>query len=141
MVHSQPPPDLHEACAVPFRIRDQRIEFCLVSPERTSRWEFPHTLIAAGETPLEAVLRCAQGSTGFACHSARKDPLDDVVTRQNRRLVQLTAYLLEVQSTPEDASRHRIRWCFAEEARARIRRKPMRRLIDLAVRHQTGQSP
>jgi hypothetical protein len=48
--------------------------------------------------------------------------------------VQLVAYLFEVDDPESSQHSRRIRWCFAEEARARIRRKPMRRLIDLALR-------
>jgi 8-oxo-dGTP pyrophosphatase MutT (NUDIX family) len=128
-----------EACAVPYRIRDKRLEFCLVSAQRTSRWEFPHTTIAAGESPLQAACRCVLETTGLVCHPTNQEPLDDVRATQNQRLVKLTAFLLEVQPVETTDTGHRIKWCFAEEARARIRRKPMRRLIDLALRRQTGQ--
>jgi ADP-ribose pyrophosphatase YjhB (NUDIX family) len=115
------------------------VEFCLVSTERTSRWELPHTEIAEGESSLEAAYRCVLEQTGLACRTGQQEPLDDVMATQNRRLVQVVAYLLEAQPGGNGAP-HRIRWCLAEEARARIRRKPMRRLIDLAVRRQAGQA-
>jgi 8-oxo-dGTP pyrophosphatase MutT (NUDIX family) len=127
----------HEACAVPFRLREQRIEFCLVSAERSSRWEFPHTLIAENETPDQAARRCVMEQAGLPSHAEKQEQLDDFKTTQNERRVRFTAYLLEVDSAGSTKSQHRVRWCFAEEARARIRRKPMRRLIDLAMRRQT----
>jgi 8-oxo-dGTP pyrophosphatase MutT (NUDIX family) len=129
----------HEACAIPYRITDQRMEFCLISAQRTSRWEFPHTPIGASELPLEAAYRCTLEQAGLVCRRAKQEPLDEVLATQNRRQVKLTAYLLEVESAGVAESGFRIRWCFAEEARARIRRKPMRRLIDLALRQQPGQ--
>jgi hypothetical protein len=39
------------------------------------------------------------------------------------------------------ASAQRRRWCQAEEARAWIRRKPLRRLIDLALRRLKDRQP
>jgi 8-oxo-dGTP pyrophosphatase MutT (NUDIX family) len=136
----------HQACAVPYRLADQRVEFCLYSVERTSRWEFPYTAIAPGESPAQAACRAALESTGLVCRHTDQS-LEDVTATQNRRLVRLTSFLLEVESAaadggsvaaadtgPPDAAMPRTRWCFAEEARARIRRKPMRRLIDLALR-------
>jgi ADP-ribose pyrophosphatase YjhB (NUDIX family) len=134
------PDQVHrEVCAVLYRIQDQRVEFCLVSTERTSRWELPHTEIADRESSLEAAYRCVLEQTGLVCHTGQQEPLDDVMATQNRRLVQVVAYLLEAQPGGNGAP-HRIRWCLAEEARARIRRKPMRRLIDLAIRRQADQA-
>jgi hypothetical protein len=123
-----------QACGVPYRIRDDRVEFCLVSAQRSNRWEFPHTPIGADESPLEAACRCALEHIGLVCLSATQEPLDDVLATQNRQLVRLVAFQLEVSPTKETDAGHRIRWCLPEEARARIRRKPMRRLIDLALR-------
>ena len=51
--------------------------------------------------------------------------------------VELVAFLLEVEPVEladSPKTERKIRWCLPEEARARIRRKPMRRLIDLAIR-------
>ena len=48
----------------------------------------------------------------------------------------VTAFLVSVQAedSSSEANSRRLRWCYAEEAKVRIRRKPVRRLIDLAVR-------
>ena len=130
-----------EVCAVPIRVREQQIEFCLVSLERASRWEFPHTTIGADEPPLEAACRCLLDQAGLECRPIFDEPLDTVLATQNRRLVELVAFLMEVEPVElADLSKtgRKIRWCLAEEARARIRRKPMRRLIDLAIRRLPG---
>jgi hypothetical protein len=120
-------------------MRNQRIEFCLVSAERTSRWEFPHIEIGAADLPLEAARRVAVEQTGLVCRISQSEPLDDVLATQDRRLVQLISFLLEVDEASSGGGLRRIRWCLPEEARARIRRKPMRRLIDLALRRQPEQ--
>ena len=129
-----------EVCAVPYRIRDERAEFCLVSTERTSRWEFPHTEITGDQPPLNAAHRCVREQAGLACRVEACQPLDDVLATQNRQLVRMVAFLLEIQEAEPTAAQRRTRWCFAEEARARIRRKPMRRLIDLALRQIAGEA-
>jgi 8-oxo-dGTP pyrophosphatase MutT (NUDIX family) len=126
-----------EVCAVPIRVREQQVEFCLISLESASRWEFPHMPIGADEPPLEAARRCLMEQAGLKCRPVSDEPLDTVMATQNRRLVQLVAFLLEVEfaeSADLSNTGRKIRWCLAEEARARIRRKPMRRLIDLALR-------
>ncbi|HTQ39707.1 MAG TPA: hypothetical protein VMJ32_11815 [Pirellulales bacterium] len=127
----------HEACAVPFRFRDQRLEFCLVSAEGSSRWEFPHATIAEHETAEQAARRCVTDFAELISLPGNSLPLDDLTTTQNGRQVRITVFLLQVDSADVAKDGRRIRWCFAEEARARIRRKPMRRLIDLALRRQT----
>jgi 8-oxo-dGTP pyrophosphatase MutT (NUDIX family) len=113
------------------------MEFCLVAAGQTSRWEFPHTAPKANETPIDAACRAMTEQTGFKCRPKLLEPLEDVMATQNRRLVQLVSFLLEVDRAEPDNG-HKIRWCFPEEARARIRRKPMRRLIDLALRHHSS---
>ena len=128
-----------EVCAVAYRRRKRRMEFCLVSVERSSRWEFPRSEIVGNELPLQAACRCLLEQTGFVCRPDRQEPLDEITTTQNRRLVQMVSFLLQVEE-PADESCRRVRWCFPEEARARIRRKPMRRLIDLAIRYHEDQA-
>ena len=48
----------------------------------------------------------------------------------------MTAYLLEVHGVSDTWPLQddvRRRWCYPEEARVRIRRKPLRHLIDVAL--------
>ncbi len=125
-----------EACAVPFRMRDQRMEFCLVSAARTSRWEFPCISVEEGETAEQAVRRCVLALAGLKCQQGKIEPLDELTKIQNGRELRTIVFLLPGEPTDEAECLQRIRWCFAEEARARIRRKPLRRLIDLAARKQ-----
>jgi hypothetical protein len=137
-----PDPVHREVCAVLYRIREQRVEFGLVSTEKTSRWEFPHAECAANQPLLDVARKCVLEQAGMTCRESGSDsePLDDVMATQDRQMVQLVAYLLEVDDLESTKSSRRTRWCFAEEARARIRRKPMRRLIDLALRRLVDQA-
>jgi 8-oxo-dGTP pyrophosphatase MutT (NUDIX family) len=110
------------------------MEFCLVSAERNSRWELPFIALSDGELPEAAARRRVWETTGLTCRGEPAAKLDEFIVRQNRQPTHITVFLLQVESADATQSPHRIRWCFAEEAQARIRRKPMRRLIDLAVR-------
>lgn len=123
-----------QVCAVTYRLRDKRMEFSLVATETNSRWEFPHAQLEADAVAIEAACRCAREQTGLVCKPALDEPLDDVLATQDRRLIRLIAFLVETGSATKKEAERRIRWCLPEEARARIRRKPMRRLIDLALR-------
>jgi 8-oxo-dGTP pyrophosphatase MutT (NUDIX family) len=135
------PDQVHrEVCVVLYRIREQRIEFCLVSTDRSSRWEFPHSECVANQAPLDVARRCVLEQAGMTCRESTSEALDDVMATQDRQIVQLVAYLLEVEDPESTTPSRRIRWCFAEEARARIRRKPMRRLIDLGLRRLADQA-
>ena len=128
-----------EVCAVPYRIRDGRIEFCLVSPPGSSRWEFPQLRVAAREPIRRAAVRCAKEVAGVSCRHHGPVPLDSFSTNQERGVSKLTAFLVVARSQKLFDADCRNRWCFPEEARARIRRKPMRRLIDLALRRIAEQ--
>jgi ADP-ribose pyrophosphatase YjhB (NUDIX family) len=123
-----------EVCAVPYRVRDGRIEFCLVSPPGSSRWEFPQLRVVAREPIKRAAIRCAKEVAGVGCRHHGLVPLDSFSTNQERSVSKLTAFLVVARSEKTLDADCRCRWCLPEEARARIRRKPMRRLIDLALR-------
>jgi hypothetical protein len=78
-------------------------------------------------------VRCAKNKSGVICRRPSRKPLDRFSAMHNKRATLFIAFLLNAKAEAARTVR-RSRWCFAEEARARIRRKPMRRLIDLALR-------
>jgi hypothetical protein len=122
------------ACAVPYRLREGRMEFCIVSPPGTTLWEFPYARIRPKELASKAAVRCAEKKSGAVCRRQSRKPLDRFSTVHKKRAIVFVAYLLNMKAEPDAGTGRRSRWCYAEEARARIRRKPMRRLIDLALR-------
>ena len=127
-----------EACHVAYRIRNARIEF-LISREGSSRWEFPQAAIAKGENPAEAACRSVRELAGLSCRLADRKALDEFTARQQGQPVLVRAFLVLAEDTDAAHSQKRVRWCLAEEARARIRRKPMRRLIDLALAREQAE--
>jgi len=126
---------VEQSCAVPYRLRNGRPEFCLVSLNNDSRWDFPRGLVPSGEPSHLVAMRYAEDMAGLNCEAVGNEPLDEFAASKIDKAERVTAFLVSVQG--EDvavANSRRRRWCFAEEAKVRIRRKPVRRLIDLAVR-------
>ena len=130
---------LRESCVVPYRETERGIEFCLVSDVSANRWEFPKTEVDADETSRDLLRRAAAGA-GLAGQLEDADPLDSFVAARGKESRSVTAYLMRVTLVDDEWPKqetHRRLWCLAEEARARLRRKPFRRFIDRAL-HLVG---
>jgi hypothetical protein len=124
-----------ESCVIPYRLTHLGIEFCLVSEARVNRWEFPRLRAGGDMSPL-ALLDEAATSAGVMGHLETDDPIAEFVAARSGAPCRTTAYLMHVtkfdEVWPHEPGRRRL-WCLAEEARARLRRKPWRRLIDVAL--------
>ncbi len=125
-----------QVCAVLVRLAEDQIDFCLVAQDGDSRWCFPKGLVRASETPADAALRKATDGTGLDCHVMSNEPLDVFTASRGDEADTVVAVLVCVDDSHEDRvnTGTRRRWCLPEEARVRIRRKPIRRLIDMALR-------
>jgi len=132
-----------EACAVVVRLRGDSAEFCLMAIPGDGRWEFPHAPLRDAEDPAVAAVRVAAELAGLNCRLFDPVPLGEFhfMSDGARRFV--TAYLLSVAegggnaAGPIAASRGP-RWFLPEEARARLRRKPMRLIATVAQRRLIG---
>ncbi len=128
---------LHEHCIVPYRVTDLGVEFCLVTPVSESRWEFPKIALNGTNGQLGPVLEQAASDAGLRGVVQGAEPLGQFVARRGDQARNVTAFLMQVtqvaDSWPQQDS-HRRLWCLAEEVRVRIRRKPLRHLIDVALR-------
>ena len=122
-------------CPIAYRRRESQIEFCLLLITGDSRWEFPHGAQGDGETLASATLRIAREALGIHCR-VDVDPLGEFKIRYPGVNYQVTAMLTECvkedASVAADARPHR--WFLCDEARVRIRRKPMRHCTLLAKR-------
>ncbi|MGD9721525.1 MAG: hypothetical protein AB7O59_06445 [Pirellulales bacterium] len=136
--------ELRDYCVVAYRHGARGIEFCLLSQATGNRWEFPTTPadepLENGATPLHDV------AAGVGLHGQLDDrePLDMFAAARGNQSRHVTAYLMHVTAVDENwpqRATHRRIWCLAEEARARLRRKPYRRFIDLALRCAATRSP
>lgn len=129
---------LHESCVVPYRETERGIEFCLVSASAANRWEFPRTETNDPQPPgRQMLLDQAAHGAGLEGHLEADRPFDEFVASRGNESRNVSAYLMRVTRTEEvwsgQDSQRRL-WCLPEEARARLRRKPMRRFIDQALR-------
>jgi hypothetical protein len=127
---------LHEACIVPYRLTSSGIEFCLVSPLADSRWEFPKIPLPAETEAVSDNLRQLAESLGIGGSVRAGEPLGNFAAARGSESRSMTGYLMHVSLVTDEwplMHQYRRLWCLAEEARVRIRRKPLRRFIDRAL--------
>jgi phosphohistidine phosphatase len=126
---------LRQASAVPYRRRDGRTEFCLITSIKRGRWGFPKGIIDPGETPEITALKEAQEEAGI--HGRIEGPpLGSYRYAKWGTTLEVTTLLMHVTRVdtdwPEDDCRER-RWCDAEEAWRRIERPGVRQMLEAAV--------
>jgi len=127
--------ELAQACAVPFRRRTARLEFCLITSLNRRRWGFPKGVVEPDQTIETAALAEAFEEAGVAGEVVG-DSLGTYADfkwnrplRVNGRLVHVTA---ELAHWPEDSLRQR-RWCSASETRELLAREEQRVLLEAAL--------
>lgn len=129
-----------QAGTVPYRIRQGRPEFCLITSIRKGAWGFPKGLIDPGETPEEAALKESEEEGGLHGHIVG-DPLGQYEYRKWGTALLVTVYLMQVTAVDDDweeADVRQRRWCRAEKARAALERHELRELLDAAL-EQIGE--
>ncbi|HEV3137809.1 MAG TPA: hypothetical protein VGZ26_07885 [Pirellulales bacterium] len=128
---------LREICVVPCRLTASGVEFCLVSPIAGNRWEFPKINCDSQNGHSQSLIEHAASVAGLLGDVQADAPLGQFDSKRGNEARSMIGYLMRVTSVSETwtaQSTYRRRWCLAEEARARIRRKPLRRFIDVALR-------
>ncbi|UUO08720.1 hypothetical protein M4951_10475 [Blastopirellula sp. J2-11] len=86
---------------------------------------------------IEQLLHALSRDIGLGCSFHFTDPIDCFPTSRNEAQGHIHAYLLRVDveyAIWSRSSEYRRRWCLSDEAQLRVRRKPIQRLIDNAVR-------
>lgn len=133
-----------ECCVVPFRHTAAGTEFCLVTPRAENRWEFPKIRLDESGDCQEDHARQAANEAGLRGDVASAEPLGSFVATRQNETRNTVGFLMRVEHVedpwPSEKSHRRI-WCLAEEARVRIRRKPLRRFIDLALQNVREAEP
>jgi 8-oxo-dGTP pyrophosphatase MutT (NUDIX family) len=112
-----------QAAAVPYRIRNERVEVALVTTSGGKGWIVPKGSLDGREQPREAAIREAEEEAGLLGVLARK-PLGRYVYVNGHGPCQVDVYLMRVtlvlERWPEDNFRRR-RWMPVPEAAARMR--------------------
>jgi len=129
-------------CVVPYRAIQTSLELCLVTGEQDHHWEFPKILAREDVLHRELALEAAQLIAGVVGELHMEEPLHEFHFSRGVESRLVVAYLMRVRGDVDGweslPKKRRRRWCFPEEARVRIRRKPLRHLIDLATRQAGG---
>lgn len=128
---------VHECCVIPYRLTEVGVEFCLVNPVPANRWEFPKISFEGEDSHRDALLTSVAATAGLHGQLHGNEPLGHFVASRGDEVHSMTAYLMHVtvadDAWPQQSSGRRL-WCLAEEVRVRLRRKPLRRFIDIALR-------
>jgi ADP-ribose pyrophosphatase YjhB (NUDIX family) len=132
---------IFECCVVPYRVTGAGAEFCLITPNSENRWAFPKIPLSDESEADEKVRRQAAEMAGLSGLIDDKLLGAFVATRhsETRSMVGFLMRVDEIADKWPHQNSHRRIWCLPEEARMRIRRKPLRRFIDLAI-HDLRQS-
>jgi hypothetical protein len=134
---------LRECCVVPYRITSSGTEFCLLTPISENRWEFPKIRLDEAAACNAVLLDEAAKGAGLRGEVDTAEPLGSYIASRGNETRSMHGYLMRVRQAVEPWPKqdsHRRLWCLAEEARVRIRRKPLRRFIDLALRSVSDDS-
>ncbi len=127
---------IHETCIVPYRTTSAGIEFCLVTPVAENRWSFPKTVVDPQQFSPQVSLNELVARIGLHGQVHIDDVLGGYEASRGDECRSMIGYLMQVVRADDlwpQQSSYKRRWCLAEEARVRIRRKPLRRFIDLAL--------
>ena len=124
---------------IPYRRQRGSVEFCLFLFPNHRDWDFPQASDAGddGANAQELLVPCAQA--GFAGR-VDAEPLGQFEASRGDTVESVTAFLVEAEHADADGNGSRLprhRWCLVEEAKLRIRRKPLRHLLDVAQRRLT----
>ncbi len=136
--------DIHDCCVVPVRATDCGPEFCLVASSSDSRWVFPTVTVDPQAFSRLAILVEAMADLGLGGQLRIEDPLGQFVTSRGRERRTVVGYLMHVarvEPLSDEATVSKRKWCLAEEARLRIRRKPLRGFVDVALRAIRAEPP
>lgn len=132
---TKPPRPLRQACAIPYRVRRGKLEFCLITTTRRGRWAFPKGIVDPGETPAQTALKEAHEEAGLRGTIEGKRLGEYTYSKWRKQLV-VRVFLMRVTRTERSWLEANLRqrcWCPVDEARQRIGRKKQRRLLEAAL--------
>lgn len=126
---------MQQACALPFRRQDGKIEFCLITTRLKKCWSFPKGSVEQGETLSDAAVRETLEEAGLdGCTLG--EPLGEFDNTRYEPPRKVIVFLMEVTQVhdqwPEDGERQRC-WCDLDETLRRLDFKHMRQMVHTAV--------
>lgn len=125
-----------QASAVPYRYRDGRLEFCLITSSSRRKWAFPKGVIDKGESPAQTALKEAAEEAGLTGEICGK-PLGKYQYVKYGRPLTVVVMLMRVRKAAarwDEADIRDRQWVAAEEAAAFVDRPRLRRFLHEAVK-------
>ena len=127
--------DAHQATAIPFRFRREKVEFCLVTSS-SGRWIFPKGVINENETICETALIEAEEEAGLHGKIV-DDSLGYYKIAKDGRKMTVVAVLMEVTRVDdqwkEDEWRER-QWLSEAKSRKLLSDGALSRLLETAIK-------
>jgi phosphohistidine phosphatase len=126
---------LKQAAAIPYRCRNGKPEFCLITSVRRGNWGFPKGIIDPGETAAEAALKEALEEAGLH-GEIEGTPLGRFEYEKWGQILPVTVFLMRVDQaddTWDEAKVRKRRWSRADEARELIERAEFRECFETAL--------
>lgn len=124
-----------QACAIPFRRQEERLEFCLITSMGGKRWGFPKGIIDPGNSPTDAALIEAEEEAGLHGRIVG-EVLGTFRYRKWDRDLDVEVYLMEVTGVDDawlEADVREREWLSADEALDRLGRAELEPLLRRAI--------
>lgn len=125
-----------QASALPYRIRQGQLEFCLITSTGRRRWSFPKGVIDPGETPAETALKEAAEEAGLQGEICGK-PLGKYQYAKWGRSLTVVVMLMKVRraaSRWDEADQRKRQWVASQEAVEIVDRPRLRRFVRAAIK-------
>ena len=132
-----------QACVVPYRKRDDQIEFCLITSLKRKRWIFPKGIIEHSDTQEEAALKEALEEAGLRGRIFG-EPLGSYEDSKWGALLDVTVLLMQVDHCEDDwqeAGMRQRRWVHPSVALQIVSRPALKRMLKAAIdRFASGEA-
>ena len=135
-INAQPTKPIAQACVVPYRRRNERIEFCLITSLKKKRWIFPKGIVDPGETLEEAALKEAFEEAGLHGRIVG-DPIGKYEDSKWGTNLEISVVLMEVAHCDEDWLESDVRlrrWVEADRALDLLSKKNLVRIAESAIK-------
>lgn len=126
---------VEQAAAIPFRWRDDQLEFCLITSVRRGKWGFPKGMIDPGETFEETALKESHEEAGLHGEILGK-PLGNYEYGKWGMWLNVTVVLMEVDRADDEWDEQHVRrrrWVKEDKARKLLDKPEHQELLDDAV--------
>lgn len=131
---------LLQACAVPFRLHETSLEFCLITSIGKRRWGFPKGIVEPNETDAQAALKEALEEAGIEGRILG-EPLHEYADHKWDMELRVVCFLMEVETVHEawqEADLRRRRWASADDALRMVSKAGQLQALGVGLRRLSG---